>query len=122
MARHNDTGRWGEDAAVDFLIAKGYAIHARNWRMHHLEIDIVAMKDDRVIFVEVKTRRSEDVDPVDAIDGRKVRHMAAAANAFMNTTNLPLDPQFDIIAVCGTPENHTIEHLPDAFFPPLKTY
>ena len=122
MALHNDTGKWGEDAAVDFLVAAGYAIVERNWRLGHLEIDIIAMKDDRIVFGEVKTRKNPDDDPFDAIDRRKMLRIANAANAYMARSPLPHDPQFDLIGISGIPEAHSIEHIPDAFIPPLKSY
>ena len=46
----------GEDIAIDYLRRKGYVILDRNWRSGHREIDIVARKDDTVVFVEVKAR------------------------------------------------------------------
>lgn len=122
MARHNEFGKWGEDLAVETLVSKGYAIVERNWRLGHLEIDVVALKDDKVVFVEVKTRADKDIDPFDAIDRKKILNLVRAANAYTAHSNMPHDPQFDIIAVCGTPDNYEIEHLEDAFMPPLKTY
>ena len=56
MARHNDIGKWGENIACDILVGKGYAIIERNWRLNHLEIDIIASKGSRIVFAEVKTR------------------------------------------------------------------
>ena len=41
MARHNELGRWGEEQVVEKLLLEGYTIAERNWRMNHLEIDIV---------------------------------------------------------------------------------
>lgn len=122
MAEHNIIGKWGEALAVDYLVGKGYAILERNWRLGHLEIDIVAMKDDRVAFVEVKTRVNPDDDPIEAVDRRKMMHMIRAANAYFSATKLPHDPQFDIIGISGTPDDYTLEHIPDAFLPPLKSY
>ena len=44
-----------------------------------------------------------------------------AANAYIVAYNIPHEAQFDIITICGTPNNYTIEHFPDAFTPPLTT-
>ena len=66
----------------DMLVGLGYAIVERNWRVGHLEIDIVASARPYSFFVEVKTRAADSPeDPLDAIDRRKQAHMAAAANA-----------------------------------------
>ena len=56
MATHNALGKAGEDAAAAYLERNGYAIRHRNWRKNHLELDIVATKDNEVVIVEVKTR------------------------------------------------------------------
>lgn len=124
MAIHNDLGKWGEQLAVDLLVTKGYAIVQRNWHAGNMEIDIVAMKNDRIVFVEVKTRSSDFVDPADAVDRRRIMRMVRAANSYVNAYNIPHQVQFDIILIVGTPDAPTppnIEHIPDAFLPPLRT-
>ena len=122
MAKHNETGKWGEQIAVEKLIKEGYAIVERNWRLGHFEIDIVASKGNRIVFVEVKTRADDGSDPLEAIDQRKIRHMASSANAYMQATHIGLEAQFDIIGITVGPDGYSIEHIEDAFLPPLKTY
>ena len=51
-------GRWGENIVVEFLEKKGYTVMDRNVRAAHGEIDIVALIDDLLVFVEVRTRSS----------------------------------------------------------------
>ena len=120
---HIQTGRWGEQAATDFLVAKGYDIIERNWRLEHLELDIVARNKQRVVFVEVKTRTNADnADPLTLITKRKLSNMVKSANAFMKLFNQNFTAQFDIIIITGTKDNYKIEHLEDAYFPPMKTY
>lgn len=122
MARHNLTGEWGEKVAREYLLAQGYAIGGENTRIGNYEIDFIAMKDDVVAFVEVKTRTEPEFDPLEAVDSRKRARLARAADAYMNASNLPLSPRFDIITIIGTPEDYEIEHFPDAFMPPLTTF
>lgn len=57
MADHNDFGAWGERIAREYLITKGYTIIDYDTRKGFFEIDIIALKDNRIVFVEVKTRR-----------------------------------------------------------------
>ena len=122
MARHNDLGKWGEQIACDTLVAAGCAIVDRNWRIGHYEIDIVAMRGDRLIFVEVKTRSGHDIDPLDAVDRNKINHMVRSANKYLEINRFPHDIQFDLIAVTGDPDDYKVDHIPDAFYPPLRTY
>ena len=124
MAHHNDLGKWGEQLAVDLLVTKGYAIVRRNWRLGDMEIDVIAMKDDRIVFAEVKTRSTHFADPALAVDRRRVSRMVRAADAYVRAFDIHHDVQFDIILVVGDPDAATppeIEHIPDAFLPPLRT-
>lgn len=122
MARHNETGKWGENLAADYLAANGYAIAERNWRAGHNEIDIVAYKDSRIIFVEVKTRSNDEDDPLEAVDRNKALRLIRAAIVYVNTFDIDHEIQFDIIAINGSASNYRIEHIPDAFESPLRTY
>ena len=58
MAAHNELGKWGEDLAAEYLEKKGYTIVERDWKSGRRDIDIIALDDDVVVFVEVKTRRN----------------------------------------------------------------
>ena len=58
MALHNDLGHKGEDMAAKYLQEQGYFILERNWmNKGRKELDIIATKDDVIVFVEVKTRK-----------------------------------------------------------------
>lgn len=125
LARHNDLGKWGERIAVELLVSKGYAIKETNWRMNKLEVDIIAMKADRIVFVEVKTRSSSVVDPLMAIDRTRINHLCRAAAGYIRAYNIPHEYQFDIIIVVGDPASSLppkVEHIADAFLPPLHTF
>lgn len=118
--RSEKAGKWGEDVATAHLTAQGYAILERNWRMGHLELDIVAQKGATIAFVEVKTRQSLDADPVAAVNKRKRARVITAADVYLRRYSLPFEYRFDIITVTGTPQSHIVEHIPDAFMPGLK--
>lgn len=122
MARHNETGRWGEKVAYDILVGEGYAIVDTNWRLGRYEIDIIAMKGAEVVFAEVKTRSDKDDDPLEAVDRRKMMRMVRSAEAFCGSQGMPHSVRFDLFAISGTPDDYTVEHIADAFQPPLKTY
>lgn len=122
MARHNELGAWGEKVAREYLLTQGYAIGGENTRIGNYEIDFIAMKGDRIVFVEVKTRSTDYVDPLEAVDSRKRARLVRAADEYIRSMSIRLEPQFDIITVVGSPEKYEIEHFPDAFFPPLRSY
>lgn len=121
MARHNDIGRRGEDIACELLVREGYAIVARNWRMNRYEVDIVALKGDRMVFAEVKTR-SDGCDPLDAVDERKMSYMACAADAYVQAYGVRHSVQFDVFGIWIDGDDFKVEHIADAFLPPLKQY
>ncbi|MDE7375272.1 MAG: YraN family protein [Muribaculaceae bacterium] len=117
-------GRWGEEMAKAFLTAQGFAIKDENWRMAHYELDIVIQEGNEIIFVEVKTRRSDDDDPIDAVDRRKRARMIASAEVYINELlvkqhDMAYEYRFDIVGITGTPDDYEIEYIPDAFFPAL---
>lgn len=122
MARHNALGKWGEDVACGRLVAEGYAICERNWRMGRYEIDIIAMRGDSIVFAEVKTRSDRTVDPLEAVDDAKMSHMAASAGVYIECNNLPHRVRFDLFGISGTPNDYSVEHIRDAFEVPLTTY
>ena len=108
MAKHNTMGKIGERIACDFLIEHGFIVRETNWRLGHLEIDIVAQEPDEncLHIVEVKTRASdEDFDPM-------IEHYS-----------LPMTVQFDVMIIVGTPpDDFDIRYYPDAIDPPIRTY
>lgn len=122
MARHNKVGKWGEKLAYDYLVSKGYAISETNWRMGHYEIDIIAMHKNRIVFVEVKTRSDSEEDPAQAVDRRKMSRMAISAEKYLESHDYHHEVQFDILTVVGDENRYVIEHIDDAFLPPLRTY
>ena len=95
-----DTGRRGEQAAVDYLRRAGFAILERNWRSGRYELDIVARRWDELHFIEVKTRRAGGLTaPEEAITPRKFASLRRAAEAYMAQHRVRLEPQFDLAAV-----------------------
>ncbi len=53
-------GNWGEGRAAEFLRAQGYEIAERNWRCAAGELDLIAWEEECLVFIEVRTRRSQD--------------------------------------------------------------
>lgn len=120
MAAHNELGKEGEDLAALHLMEKGYRIRHRNWRSGKKEIDIVAEKDGELVIVEVKTRGNENFGrPEDAVGDRKIRNIVASTDAYLRKFGIDLPVRFDIITVIGRKPPFGIEHIEDAFLPPV---
>ncbi len=122
MARHNIFGKLGEDAASDYLITNGYIIRERNWRLEHLEVDIIAEKNCKIFIIEVKTRKMDVSTAFKAIDNKKQSQLIKAANAYVKGLDRDYNVQIDVICIVGdNPENFKIEHIEDAVRPRLRT-
>ena len=112
--RKQTIGRWGEDTAGEYLEGLGYTILARNVHTPHGEIDIIATKNQVLVFVEVKTRTSHSFAfPEEAVTPRKQAHMLSAAELYLNQHPECSDTwHFDVIAIVGKPgEEAQIEHF-----------
>ena len=118
METTKETGKKGELLAAEYLRDKGFKIQAVNWQVKHLELDIVAQKDNYLVFVEVKTRTTSfSENPQDSIDKRKQRHLISAANSYIFKNRSELEARFDIVTIIFKGEQFTIEHIEDAFYP-----
>lgn len=90
----------GENVATDYLLQKGYTIMEKNWRYKNFEIDIIAMQKNKLHFVEVKTRTTQQFgNPEESIDARKMNALKRAAEAYLLTNNIQTYIQFDVIAI-----------------------
>ena len=110
-------GKFGEQLAVQYLISKGYRILRRNYRYRRAEIDILAMKDDYLVVVEVKTRNSSKFgDPQKFVSKAQIRLLVLAADHFLEETGLQAEVRFDIIAILKNTYRQQLKHYPDAFY------
>jgi len=109
-------GREGEDLAARFLTKKGYRILERNYRTRSGEIDLVALHDGAVVFVEVKTRTSDAFGaPELAVNPRKQQRMVKAALGYLKYKKLHQVPcRFDVVAITTAAEQE-VEHIQNAF-------
>ena len=119
MAVHLDLGRYGEQLAKDFLIDAGYRILEQNWRYGRAELDLIASIDQKIIFVEVKTRRSADHgEPADFVNWKKEKQLEFASSAYIERRNHQGEIRFDIIAIIFENKDlYQINHIQDAFWP-----
>lgn len=117
MATHNDFGIEGEAIAERYLTTKGYSILAKNYRFEKSEIDIIAKKENILIFVEVKARTDNRYGfPEEAISDKKKEKLMEGAEAYLLENNLQCPISFDVIAITKSANSIEIEHIEDAFF------
>ena len=112
-------GRRGEAAAARYLRRHGYRILARGDRLWPGELDLVALDRKTIVFIEVKTRQSQQSGhPSEAVDAGKQRRLTRLAVTFLKRHGLLEYPaRFDVVAVTW-PEGRrrpTIEHIQNAF-------
>ncbi len=118
MARHNDFGNIGENKAVEYLQENGYSIVTKNWRVQHLEIDIIAIIDRVLCFVEVKTRSSKRYgEAFKALTITKQKNLLKAADLYIQENNIDLDIRFDLITITKVKEGVELLHFKDVFVP-----
>jgi putative endonuclease len=106
-------GRHGEDLAVAWYEARGYAIVARNWRSTEGEIDIVARRGRLVIIAEVKARTSDLFGhPAEAVVRQKQQRLRGLAAAWLRENKVRgVGLRFDVVSVLAG----TVEVFENAF-------
>jgi putative endonuclease len=112
-------GQRGEAAAARYLRRRGYKVLARGSRIGPGELDLVMLDRKTIVFVEVKTRSSNEMgDPAEAVDARKQRRLTQLAVTFLKRHRLLERPaRFDVVAITW-PEGKwfpVIEHFKNAF-------
>jgi putative endonuclease len=108
------TGNNGENLAAEFLREKGFNIVARNYRHKHAEIDIIAQRDNWLIFVEVKTRSSNKFgEPEEFVTEFKARKIYEAAEEYIFSNDWQGHVRFDVISVKVGADSE-IMHFEDA--------
>ncbi|MFA9290147.1 MAG: YraN family protein [Solirubrobacteraceae bacterium] len=120
FAHHLILGKRGEEEAINFLIKKEYIIKETNWRnkKSKSEIDIIALKDNNLIIVEVKTRERNKVqNPEEAVNIKKTKLLIKLANIYIEENNVELEVRFDIISVLINDKKTEIKHIKNAFEP-----
>lgn len=119
MAKHNETGKVGEDLAVKFLENKGFETISRNFWKPYGEIDIVSReKTGKYRFIEVKTvscvphgtyRPEENMHP------QKIRRLMRVIEVYLISHGTIQSWQFDLVCVYLDQEKKTarIKHIED---------
>ncbi len=112
-------GKSGEDFVADYLRDKDYIVIKQNFSNRYGEIDIIAESDDYILFVEVKTRKSDAlVSGLDAVDRDKQNRIMNLANDFLSKFETQKSPRFDVAEVTYTDFDNpdfTLNYIESAF-------
>lgn len=96
-----NTGKIGEELAQKFLMQNGFEIVKLNYRFSRTEIDIIALKDKVLHFIEVKTRRNYNYgNPIEAVNQKKMKNIFETAEMFLVEFDYQdYNCQVDVIAI-----------------------
>jgi len=108
MAEHNEIGKIGENIAKTFLMKHGFAVKETNYRTRYGELDIVAEKDRKLRFVEVKAIKVRDfkyldtlhVKPEDNLTEDKWRHLVVSCETYLRHKNVTQETGWQIDLAC----------------------
>jgi putative endonuclease len=118
-----EIGALGEKIAAEYVTRLGYVIRERNFRSREGEIDIIAQKDDFLVFVEVRTRRSHSFGtPEESVTAKKKERLLALAEAYIEGgDDLPHSWRIDVVALELGPDGEVsrLELIENAISPGL---
>ncbi|MDL2253952.1 YraN family protein [Ruminococcaceae bacterium OttesenSCG-928-I18] len=113
-----NTGALGEEAALQWYLAEGYTLLARNYHARQGEIDLIVQNAETLVFVEVKTRGQNRLGtPAEWVDARKQEKIRGAALHYLERHHLGDPPlRFDVVEVLVDKAGSlTINCIPNAF-------
>jgi putative endonuclease len=111
------TGGLAEEAAAEYLRQLGFKILEQNKAYVFGELDIVARDGSEIVFVEVKYRQNGNLaDAIESVSIAKQRRLIKAAEAYLLSFRKEPKCRFDVVAVTGSPNEYSFEHIKDAFW------
>lgn len=112
MKAQQRVGRWGEQAAAEYLEKQGYILLERNFRTAHGEVDIIARQNNVLVFVEVKARSSNRYGaPEYSVTPKKRMHILSTAQEYILAHPEFSTWRMDVIAVEGETGEAKIFHF-----------
>lgn len=116
MYYKQETGKEGEDIAVEYLKNIGYNVIERNFECRQGEIDIIALDKDEIVFIEVKTRRNKKYGLAsEAVNDTKKKHLLKAVEYYLYSRNLQDDfIRLDVIEIYLSKDKVYINHIKKA--------
>jgi len=117
MSEKIKKGKEAEMLAGEMLEQKGFRILERNFRYKHCEIDLIALKENWLVFIEVKMRSSSNFGHPEIFVNRSKRsHVRFASKHYIFSRNWNGNIRFDVVAITKKLSGHEIIHIEDAFY------
>lgn len=106
-----ELGKLGEDYACQHLERENYAVLERNYRCFMGEIDIIALQDHTVVFVEVKTQYAHVDIPFEwKINTRKRKKLLTLSRFYRSSRlNPKTECRIDVVTIKINPDNSILE-------------
>ncbi len=108
MAEHNEIGKIGENITRTFLMKHGFTVSETNYRTKYGEIDIIARKDNKLRFIEVKSIKVKDVaergnltiKPEDNLTKEKWSKVVVSIEIYLQNRGVPRETRWQIDLAC----------------------
>lgn len=113
MYKRHILGKQGEEIAINYLNKKGYKILEKNFLCRQGEIDVIALEDNYIVFIEIKSRTNTEFGlPSESVTKKKIKKILKAAGYYLYIRNLEnLDVRIDAIEVYIKQEKYYINHI-----------
>ncbi|TAE72435.1 MAG: YraN family protein [Bacteroidetes bacterium] len=117
MENKIEKGVFGENLAITFLKNKNYQIIATHFKFGRKEIDIIAIENNCLIFIEVKFRKNTTFGfPEESVNLKKQKNIKEVAEHYIFLNNWIGNIRFDIIAILQQKNKIEYFHIEDAFY------
>lgn len=122
----NKLGLFGEEETTKLLLQKGFSVVDRNYSIKNIgEIDIIAINEKLILFIEVKTRKASNIalyDPAFAITNKKIKSISKTSIFYLKEHNnfSHLQPRFDVSLVYVKNNDFDIKYIESAFLPKFE--
>ena len=108
MAEHNEIGKIGEDITRAFLVKHGFSVFKTNYRTKYGEIDIIAKKDHKIRFIEVKSVKVRNflnidglnVRPEDNLTKEKWSKLVVSCETYLRHKSVPYETKWQVDLAC----------------------
>lgn len=118
-SNRKEKGRAAEEAAALHLERNGWTVKERNWSCRTGELDLIAIRGETILFVEVRSRSGSGFGlPAESVDARKIQKVRHTAEVYLHRFGLSDRPiRFDVIAVMlgRNLEIRSLEQIEEAF-------